>query len=171
MKSYLQGNPEIKLSLNDNLVLGRNSAIQSNAIIDDYNFHECVNASEFEMNKVVRIRPPEGISFSFIIKTYILIGEFVAMNYRVTGEFEAPFRFFAYIDEISNYKLELNLRLKATFPKEYAGNNVTIKFAVPRQNSNVYTELPKVLINFKFIYNSYREYKDKKQNFKLLLIL
>ena len=60
------------------------------------------------------------------------------------GEFEAPFRLFAYIDEPSNYKLELNLRIKALFPKEYGSNNVTVKFVVPRQNSNVYPELLKV---------------------------
>jgi hypothetical protein len=61
MKNYLKNCPDIKLSLNDNLVLGRFSGIQSNAIIDDYNFNECVNANEFELSKVVRIKPPEGI--------------------------------------------------------------------------------------------------------------
>jgi AP-4 complex subunit mu-1 len=66
------------------------------------------------------------------------------MNYRVTGEFDPPFRFFAFIQEISNYKLELDLRIKATFPKEYLGHNVIIKFAVPKQTSTVHTELPKV---------------------------
>ena len=71
-------------------------------------------------------------------------GEFVAMNYRVNGDFDPPFRFFSYIEEPSNYRLEFTLRIKATFPKEYGGNNVTIKFNVPRNISNVYTELPKV---------------------------
>jgi len=133
MKSYLLNNPEIKLALNDNLVLGRNSGIISNAVLDDYNFHECVNASEFEVNKIVRIRPPEG--------------EFVAMNYRVTSEFDPPFRFFTYIEEPSNYKLEVTLRIKATMPKEYSGNNVVVKFPVPKNISNVYCELPKGAVN------------------------
>jgi len=66
------------------------------------------------------------------------------MNYRVTGEFDPPFRFFTYIEEPSNYKLEVTLRIKATIPKEYSGNNVVVKFAVPKQISNVHTELPKV---------------------------
>jgi len=60
MKSYLLNNPEIKLALNDNLVLGRNTGMMSNAVLDDYNFHECVNSQEFEMNKVIRIKPPQG---------------------------------------------------------------------------------------------------------------
>lgn len=69
------------------------------------------------------------------------------MNYRVTGEFDPPFRFFTYIEEPSNYKLEVTLRIKATIPKEYSGNNVVVKFAVPKQISNVYTELPKGAVN------------------------
>lgn len=129
MKSYLQGNPDLKLALNDNLVIGRNANMPSAATIDDCNFHECVNTSGFDLSKVMRIKPPEG--------------EFVAMNYRVTGEFDAPFRFFPYIEEASNYRLDFILRIKATFGKEYSGNNVTIKFNVPRNVSNVHTELPK----------------------------
>ena len=68
MKSYLQGNPEIKLALNDNLILGKGNG--SNLALDDYNFHECVNATEFEMNKIVRIRPPEGKSLILIANIY-----------------------------------------------------------------------------------------------------
>jgi AP-4 complex subunit mu-1 len=40
------------------------------------------------------------------------------MNYRVTSDFTAPFRVFPFIEEVSNYKLELNLKIKACFPKE-----------------------------------------------------
>ena len=70
MKSYLQGTPEIKLALNENLVLGRNSGAYSNIILDDCNFHECVNASEFELNKIIRIKPPEGFFSKFPFLNY-----------------------------------------------------------------------------------------------------
>lgn len=73
-------------------------------ILDDCNFHNSVNTNEFEMSKILRIHPPDG--------------EFVAMNYRVTSDFSAPFRVFPFIEEVSNYKLELNLKIKACFPKE-----------------------------------------------------
>ena len=53
--------------------------------IDDCNFHECVNTNEFEQSKILRISPPDG--------------EFTLMNYRVTGEFQIPFRVFPYVDE------------------------------------------------------------------------
>ena len=66
------------------------------------------------------------------------------MNYRVTGDFDPPFRIFTYIEEPSNYRLDFVLRIKGTFSKEYSGNNVVVKFNVPRTASNVHTELPKV---------------------------
>jgi len=62
MKSYLIGNPDLKLALNDNLVIGKNANIASAAAIDDCNFHECVNTSSFEMSKIMTIKPPEGSS-------------------------------------------------------------------------------------------------------------
>ena len=38
------------------------------------------------------------------------------MNYRVTGDINAPFRVFPYIEETNPYKLEMTLKIKACFP-------------------------------------------------------
>lgn len=64
MKSYLKGNPELKLVLNDDIVVGRQNAKSAiNAVVlDDCNFHECVNAKEFDQLKTLKITPPDGIS-------------------------------------------------------------------------------------------------------------
>ena len=62
-------------------------------VLDDCNFHDCVNTNEFELNKTIRINPPDG--------------EFAVMNYRVTSDFQAPFRVFPFIEELSSYKFEL----------------------------------------------------------------
>lgn len=83
--------------------MGKSGAGIGGVILDDCNFHECVNTSDFEINRILKISPPDG--------------EFVAMNYRVMSDFQAPFRIFPFIEEVSNYKLELNLKLKASFPK------------------------------------------------------
>lgn len=72
MKSYLNGNPELWLILNDNLVLGSESTY-GGTTIDDYSFHECVDATDFESMKTLTIQPPDG--------------EFLVMNYWITGEF------------------------------------------------------------------------------------
>ena len=66
------------------------SAINA-VILDDCNFHENVNYKDFEMSKSLTISPPDG--------------EFVCMNYRITGDFTAPFRIYPFIDELSNYKV------------------------------------------------------------------
>lgn len=132
MKSYLKGNPELKMILNDNLVIGRQNAKSSiNAVVlDDCNFHECVNAKDFETMKTLKIAPPDG--------------EFVVMNYRINSEFQAPFRIYPFIDELSNYKLQFIVKVKAAFPAEYSAHQVAIKFPVPRQSGSVALELSKV---------------------------
>jgi len=48
------------------------------------------------------------------------------MNYRITSEFAAPFKIKPIIFEISNYKLEMNLDIKATFPKNIVAGIVLI---------------------------------------------
>lgn len=72
MKSYLNGNPELWLILNDNLIVGSESTYGGTAI-DDCSFHECVDATDFESMKTLTIQPPDG--------------EFLVMNYWITGEF------------------------------------------------------------------------------------
>mmetsp|Transcript_17213 Transcript_17213/g.1533 ORF Transcript_17213/g.1533 Transcript_17213/m.1533 type:complete len:84 (+) Transcript_17213:828-1079(+) len=81
------------------------------------------------MSKILRIHPPDG--------------EFVAMNYRVTSDFSAPFRVFPFIEEVSNYKLELNLKIKACFPKEVCASFLNVSFPLPKLVANVHNELPK----------------------------
>lgn len=59
MKSYLHGNPALKLMLNDDVVV-TGGATGGKVVLDDFNFHESVNYSEFELNKALKITPPEG---------------------------------------------------------------------------------------------------------------
>jgi len=66
------------------------------------------------------------------------------MNYRINSEFPAPFRIFPYIDEVSNYKLELELRIRACYPKQINASYVIAKIPVPKTNSNIKPELSKV---------------------------
>jgi AP-4 complex subunit mu-1 len=81
MKSYLVGNPPLKLILNEDIAMA-DSNINGVVILDDCNFHESVNYSEFLINKSLKIDPPEG--------------EFVVMNYRITSDFNAPFKIYAF---------------------------------------------------------------------------
>ncbi len=60
-------------------------------VLDDCNFHECVRLDEFETSRTLSFFPPDG--------------EFALLNYRITGEFRAPFRIFPTVEELSPYKV------------------------------------------------------------------
>lgn len=129
MKSYLKGNPELKLVLSDDICIGRPTSYASAGnYIDDYNFHQNVNSKEFEGFKTIFVNPPEG--------------EFTAMNYRINTEFSPPFRIYTNIEQ-SDYKLELKLKVQANFPDKFFAGNVLIKFNVPKHTQNVYFEQTK----------------------------
>jgi AP-4 complex subunit mu-1 len=126
MKSYLKGNPELKLVLSEDV-----------SAIDDYNFHQNVNLKEFEMHKTIYIIPPEG--------------EFNVMNYRVNTEFSPPFKVYPIIEE-QDYKLELKLKVQANFSDKHFAGNVIVKFNLPKSTQNVYFDLSKNKIGQKADY-------------------
>ena len=49
-------------------------------VLDDCNFHECVNLKDFEAIKTLAINHPDG--------------EFLVVNYRINGDFPAPLRIY-----------------------------------------------------------------------------
>jgi AP-4 complex subunit mu-1 len=69
------------------------------------------------MNKTLRISPPDG--------------EFTVMNYRINGDFAAPFRIFPVIEEISSSKVEVIVKIKACFDKDTYATHARIKIPVP----------------------------------------
>ncbi|KAJ4845932.1 AP-4 complex subunit mu [Turnera subulata] len=134
MKSYLSGNPEIRLALNEDLSIGRGdyrSSFGSGAVIlDDCNFHESVRLDNFDMDRTLNLVPPDG--------------EFPVMNYRMTQEFKPPFRINTLIEEAGSLKIvggsEHTLRAKLTFSQEVHGNltkesgPVSMTFTIPMYN-------------------------------------
>lgn len=129
MKSYLSGNPPLRLALNEDLSVGKGSGGggYGGVVLDDCNFHECVNLDQFQSARTLSLIPPDG--------------EFVVMNYRITGDFRAPFRIFPIVEETSAHKVELILKIRADIPENNYGANVTIRFPVPRNAATVHPEL------------------------------
>jgi AP-4 complex subunit mu-1 len=128
MKSYLSGNPGLRFALNEDLVVGKeNASGYGGVVLDDCNFHECVNLDDFESGRTLALIPPDG--------------EFVVMNYRITSEFRAPFRIFPVLEETSQYKVELVLKIRSDFPEKNHGTNVVIKFPVPKTATSVVPEV------------------------------
>lgn len=128
MKSFLAGNPELRLALNEDLVIGRNGEYGS-VILDDCNFHECVHLDEFEQQKTIHFFPPEG--------------EFSVLNYRISaGDFRNPFKIFPVIEIIDTYKMEFVLTILADIPESNHGINIIVRIPVPRSTRSAKTDQP-----------------------------
>lgn len=68
MKSYLSGNPGLRLALNEDLVVGkatRGTSAFGGVVLDDCNFHECVNLDDFEATRTLALVPPDGTNSLF----------------------------------------------------------------------------------------------------------
>ena len=121
MKSYLAGNPALRLALNEDLAIGRQNApggAYGSVVLDDINFHECVNLSEFEYARTLQFTPPDG--------------EFSLLNYRLTGEFRTPFRIFPSIEETASKTIEISVLVRAEIPDNHFGANVSVELPLPR---------------------------------------
>ncbi|XP_071697906.1 AP-4 complex subunit mu [Rutidosis leptorrhynchoides] len=136
MKSYLSGNPEIRLALNDDLNIGRDgrsvydyggSSGSGAVILDDCNFHESVHLDSFDVDRTLTLVPPDG--------------EFPVMNYRMTQEFKPPFRINTLIEEAGSLKAEVILKVRAEFPQNITANTVVVQMPVPKYTSRVSFEL------------------------------
>lgn len=76
-------------------------------VLDDCNFHECVRLDEFESSRTLSFFPPDG--------------EFTLLNYRITGEFRAPFRIFPTVEEMSPYKVRVKRKKERARGRQVAG--------------------------------------------------
>eukprot|EP00850_Spirogloea_muscicola_P019681 SM000196S05373 [mRNA] locus=s196:246080:248219:+ [translate_table: standard] len=159
MKSYLTGNPEIRVALNEDLAIGRDSASSAASsfgpdygagsggagmvLLDDCNFHESVRLDDFDLDRTLALVPPDG--------------EFSVMNYRMTQEFKPPFRVYPVIEEAGPFKalafssslllsllpvsVELILKVRADFPTVASANSVVLRVPLPKSTSRVSFEM------------------------------
>ncbi|KAA8528352.1 hypothetical protein F0562_035707 [Nyssa sinensis] len=134
MKSYLTGNPEIRLALNEELAIGRGgrsiydySSGSGAVILDDCNFHESVHLDSFEMDRTLTLVPPDG--------------EFPVMNYRITQEFRPPFRINTLIQEAGPLKAEVILKIRAEFASSITANTIVVQMPLPTYTARVSFEL------------------------------
>ncbi|KAF3786882.1 AP-4 complex subunit mu [Nymphaea thermarum] len=145
MKSYLTGNPEIRLALNEELSIGRGgssaygfggSAGVGPVVLDDCNFHETVHLENFDLDRTLTLVPHDG--------------EFSVMNYRMTQEFKPPFRVNAVIEEAGsfkaclhnfNFQAEVILKVRADFSPTITANTISVNMPLPTYTTRVSYEL------------------------------
>ena len=161
-KSFLAGNPQIKVALNEDLAIGHAEAAASGSdfgpravVLDDCNFHESVALDSFDTDRALVLSPPEG--------------EFVVMSYRTSTEFRPPFRVAAHIEETGTFRvraegvleggggspagapplscacelrrsprmqLEIVIKLYADFPSSNTASAVTVSMPLPKNTSH-----------------------------------
>jgi AP-4 complex subunit mu-1 len=138
MKSFLSGNPELRLALNEDLVIGKGSGYGS-VVLDDCNFHECVRLDEFESTRSLHFIPPEG--------------EFAVLNYRVTGDIRCPFKIFPSIEETGQYKVEVLCMIRAEIPEGIHSSNIIVNIPVPRATTGCVFEMSTQLLGCVAEYN------------------
>ncbi len=122
------GNPELRIALNEDLVIGKGAASYgSSVILDDCNFHECVRLDEFEKDRILHFTPPDG--------------EFSLLNYRITADYRPPFRVYPLLEDPAPYKLELSITIRAEIPATNHGANVIVQIPMPRNTIAATPEL------------------------------
>ncbi|RIA81009.1 Mu homology domain-containing protein [Glomus cerebriforme] len=131
IKSYLQGNPEIRLALNSNIVFGRDKDMSSDKygiMFDDYKFHDSVDPSDFDEHKRMIIYPPEG--------------ETTIMNYRISGDISLPFRVFPTILHVPRCpnRMDVTIKIRADIPEDRFANKCTLTVPLPRITQSVSKE-------------------------------
>eukprot|EP00239_Pterosperma_sp_CCMP1384_P000351 CAMPEP_0197851156 /NCGR_PEP_ID=MMETSP1438-20131217/17406_1 /TAXON_ID=1461541 /ORGANISM="Pterosperma sp., Strain CCMP1384" /LENGTH=389 /DNA_ID=CAMNT_0043464657 /DNA_START=489 /DNA_END=1658 /DNA_ORIENTATION=- len=137
VKSFLNGNPTVRVALNEDLLIGKNDGTASfmgdygagrlGVQLDDCNFHSSVKLDDFETERTLLLLPPDG--------------EFALMNYRSTAEFTPPFKVVTAIDETGPYVAELVLKIRAEFPENNSGSNVCLKMPLPKATTRASCQL------------------------------
>eukprot|EP01069_Polyplicarium_translucidae_P002915 Polyplicarium_translucidae@DN2163_c0_g1_i2.p1 len=131
MKSFLSGAQELRLALNEDVVVRNESAypsaISGGVVLDDCNFHECADLRDFDSQRIISFVPPDG--------------EFTLMNFRVTSDFRLPFRVFPIVEQVAPLKLEIMLKVRADIPETKYGGNVVIACPVPKRTVSCSTDV------------------------------
>jgi len=126
MKSFLSGMPELKLGLNDKLVMetrGKSpsaaAAAKGKAVeMEDIRFHQCVRLSRFENDRTISFIPPDG--------------EFDLMVYRLNTQVRPLIWIEAIVEPHSHSRIEYTIKAKSHYKKRSTANNVDIIIPVPQ---------------------------------------
>jgi len=134
MKTFLSGMPELKLGLNDKLMLdasNRTGAAGSagssktaaggggrSVEMEDIKFHQCVRLSRFENDRTISFIPPDG--------------EFELMSYRLSTHVKPLIWVETVVDRSSSRtRVEYMVKAKSNFKSRSVANNVEILIPVP----------------------------------------
>lgn len=121
MKSFLSGMPELKLGLNDRMLMERgsrsNGSKGKSIEMEDIRFHQCVRLSRFEHDRTISFIPPDG--------------EFDLMTYRLGTQIRPLIWVEAQVEKHANSRVEYTIKARANFKRRSTANGVEIIIPVP----------------------------------------
>eukprot|EP00457_Paulinella_chromatophora_P007596 gb/GEZN01007619.1/.p1 GENE.gb/GEZN01007619.1/~~gb/GEZN01007619.1/.p1 ORF type:complete len:423 (-),score=34.46 gb/GEZN01007619.1/:162-1430(-) len=118
MKACLSGMPELKLGLNDKLLMDRRSQRTADKTVqmEDIRFHQCVRLARFEQDRTISFVPPDG--------------EFDLMHYRLNTKVKAPIWVKTDVRRFGG-RIEFQVKVKSNYKRRSIANNVEIIIPVP----------------------------------------
>lgn len=120
LKSFLVGSPMLSLGLDKGIEIGEQvnpmRSRYASAVVDAVCFHEEVDTSRFEQERLIRVRPSTG--------------ETTLLRYRSTAadRIRIPFRLVQSLQLLTSERAELTVRVQSDFPGEVSaiGTRVTV---------------------------------------------
>ncbi|CDJ65451.1 hypothetical protein, conserved [Eimeria necatrix] len=85
------------------------------------NFHECVDLSLFESERLLSFKPPSG--------------EFILMNYRIPSLSNVPFRVLPTLEDLGRGRAEVTLRVRNDIPNTSCAANIVVSLTVPKSTA------------------------------------
>ncbi|KAH1244314.1 AP-4 complex subunit mu [Glycine max] len=157
MKSYLTGNPEIRLALNEDLSIGTSDYRGSGAVIlDDCNFHESVHLDSFDVDRTlslaeVTIKVRAEFNSSINANTVLVEMPLPSFTARVNFELEP-----GAVGHTTDFK-EANKRLEWGLKKVGGGSEHTLRAKLTFSRRNIMKEAGPVSMAFTIpMYNASR---------------
>jgi len=98
--------------------------------LDQCNFHECCQFSEWDIDRTLVFYAPDG--------------EFALVKYRCTEAFEPPFKIFSYLEDPGHNQLDVMIKISSEYPVELSANKVHLTCRLPRATVSASCELEHV---------------------------
>lgn len=99
MKTFLSGIPELKLGLNDKIMMSKKKRKKTSKVVemDDIKFHDCVSLNKFDSDRIISFIPPDG--------------EFILMEYRLQIPVKPVILFECHKEIMKNSRIEYTIKL------------------------------------------------------------
>lgn len=97
-------------------MVGSRKEEQKAVLFKDLKFHRCVKLNKFSQERAITFVPPDG--------------KFTLMNYIISNNIQIPFKVISFFNQNKD-KVELKLKLKASFLKNFSATDIQMFIPVP----------------------------------------